>query len=160
MWSGFFQRGGAWVLAQSVLVPAVLGLAILLPGDWGGSWPRVAGGLLGVLGAFFGLAGVAVLGRNRSAFPKPRPGSRLVRHGIYARVRHPLYTSGLMLTFGWALWWQSGLALLAAGGLILFIRAKVRREEEWLREQFPEYPEYARRVPAFLPRIRRCGRTE
>lgn len=151
--SSFFQRGGAWVLAQSVLMPAVMLLAMLLPGDWGGGLTTAAGGALALIGAVIGLVGVAVLGRNRTPFPKPRPGSQFIQHGIYARVRHPLYTSVLLLSLGWALLWRSGLALLAVVVLILFFRAKARREEAWLRAQFPEYADYARRVPAFLPRM-------
>lgn len=150
----FFQRGGGWVLAQFALMLAVGALAVMFPGRGGAVGLVVGGGLL-LLGAGFGLAGAAVLGRNRTPFPCPREGSQLVRWGIYARVRHPLYTSVILLGLGWACVWHSAVGLGAALLLIPFFRAKARREERWLGARFPEYEAYRREVPAFLPRPRR-----
>jgi protein-S-isoprenylcysteine O-methyltransferase Ste14 len=109
--------------------------------------------LFGV-GGYFGIAGVFVLGKNRTPFPQPRAGSELVQHGIYARVRHPLYTSVMLASLGWALIWQSVAAFVAALTLIPFFLAKARREERWLREQFPGYADYERRVPRFVPGLK------
>ncbi|MBK8233228.1 MAG: hypothetical protein IPK72_22280 [Candidatus Eisenbacteria bacterium] len=41
------------------------------------------------------------------------------------------------------------LAYVLAGWL--FIEAKVRREEAWLRERFPDYAAYQRRVRKLIP---------
>jgi protein-S-isoprenylcysteine O-methyltransferase Ste14 len=140
------------VLAQSVLMPAVILLAVFFPGDWGSYAALALGGILVLIGGAVGIAGVMVLGRNRTPFPRPRAGSQFIQHGIYARVRHPLYSSVVLLSLGWALLWQSWPALLTACVLMPFFRAKAKREERWLREQFPGYADYARRVPGFLPR--------
>jgi protein-S-isoprenylcysteine O-methyltransferase Ste14 len=59
----------------------------------------------------------------------------------------------MLASFGWALIWQSGSSLLAALALVPFFHAKARREERWLREMFPGYTDYARRVPRFVPRF-------
>lgn len=37
--------------------------------------------------------------------------------------------------------------------LAVFFDAKARREETWLRQQFPEYANYQLRVRRFLPGI-------
>ena len=146
-------RGLGWVVAQSVLMLASIALAILYPGDWTRlSW-SIAGGVLFLLGAWFGLAGVARLGRNRTAFPKPQPGSVLVQDGIYGRVRHPLYTSVMLVAAGWALIWQSPPALVASLTLIPFFHAKARHEERLLLQAFSAYAAYALRVPRFIPRL-------
>lgn len=150
----FRERGGAWVLVQSILMLSVIGLGVIFHGSWSRLFVVVAGAVLFVTGGVFGIAGVAVLGRNRTPYPQPREGSELVQHGIYARVRHPLYTSVMLASLGWALMWQSAAAFGAALVLIPFFQAKARREERWLREQFPRYVEYERRVPRFIPRIR------
>ena len=68
-------------------------------------------------------------------------------------IRHPLYTSVIAVAVGWALVWQSWPALVVAAALIPFFGAKARREERWLREIFPEYAEYEKRVPRFLSRV-------
>jgi protein-S-isoprenylcysteine O-methyltransferase Ste14 len=154
MASSFTERGGAWVLTQFVLMTAVILLAAVFQGDWSRVWLITVGSGLFVLGGGFGIAGVVVLGRNRTPFPQPREGSELVQHGIYARVRHPLYTSVMLASLGWALIWQSWPALILALALIPFFMAKAWREESWLREKFPDYAEYEKRTPRFLPRLR------
>jgi len=149
------DRGALWVAAQTVLLLAVVVLAVVQAGDWTRTGLIAAGALLFTAGGVFGVAGVVVLGRNRTPFPRPREGSELVQRGIYARVRHPLYTSVMLSSLGWALIWQSTPALGVALVLIPFFWAKARHEEKWLREKFPGYADYARRVPPFLPRLRR-----
>lgn len=152
--SSFLGRGGAWVLIQFVLMTAVILLAVVFPGDWTRCSVVVLGLGLLTVGGWFGIVGVRVLGRNRTSFPQPRDGSELVQHGIYARMRHPLYTSVMLASLGWALIWQSWPAFLLALTLIPFLHGKARQEERWLREKFPGYADYEKRVPRFLPRLR------
>ena len=53
----------------------------------------------------------------------------------------------------WALLWLSWPAFVAALLLLPLLNAKARKEERWLREQFPEYEAYERRMRRFLPWI-------
>lgn len=154
MSAGFVERGGLWVLAQFALMAAVALLGAFFPGSRPHLLLRLLAVALTAAGSVLGLSGVAVLGRNRTPFPKPAPGGQLVRHGIYARVRHPLYSSVICLALAWALWRGSLPALVVALLLAAFLRAKAQREERWLREQFPDYAAYTRRVPRFFPRLR------
>jgi protein-S-isoprenylcysteine O-methyltransferase Ste14 len=149
----FCQRGGIWVLAQGALLLAVALLAMRFRGK--GRHPSLAftGIALLSLGAGAILAGAVALGRNLTPFPKPREKARLVRHGIFTLIRHPLYTGVMLMSLGWALVWQSLAALLMALGLIAFLDAKARREESWLREKFAEYLDYEGRVKRFIPGI-------
>jgi len=149
----FVDRGGVWVVIQALLMIAVVALGVAFHGDWT-SVPVIAtGALLFLTGGYFGIAGAMVLGRNRTPYPLPRDGSELVQNGIYARLRHPLYTSVMLASFGWGLIWQSSASLLAALALVPFFHAKARREERWLCEKFPSYRDYAKRVPRFIPRL-------
>lgn len=153
--SGFISRGGGWVVAQSILMTAVIVLGVIFHGDWARLPVIAAGAGLLVTGGYFGIAGVVVLGRNRTPYPQPREGSELVQHGVYAQVRHPLYVSVMLASLGWSLIWQSGPAFIAALVLIPFFHAKALQEERWLRELFPGYADYEGRVPRFIPRLRR-----
>ena len=153
--SGFLARGGAWVVVQSILMTAAIALGVLFHGDWTRLPVITVGAALFIAGGCLGIAAVVVLGRNRTPFPQPGNGSELVQRGIYAQVRHPLYASVMLVSLGWALIWQSWPAFIAALVLIPFFHAKARREERWLREQFPDYADYERRVPRFIPRFRR-----
>lgn len=139
------------MLAQSVLMPAVVALGVAFPGDWSNRSMTWAGFVAFALGGICGIAGVWVLGGNRTPFPKPRPASLLVQRGIYSLMRHPLYTSVVLASMGWALIWQSLPALIAALASGSFFDAKARREERWLAAQFPEYADYSRRVRRFIP---------
>ena len=102
-------------------------------------------------GAILGVLAVRDLGRNRSSHPKPLPGSGHVQTGTYSLVRHPLYTSLILLTFGWSTAWNSFPGMLAAAALGILLDQKARLEERYLRERFPGYREYAVRVKRFLP---------
>jgi protein-S-isoprenylcysteine O-methyltransferase Ste14 len=146
-------RGTAWVVAQFALMLALFAAGPMWRGQWSGPVSVGLGAVLVLIGAWLGIAGVRVLGANRTPFPEPRPASQLITTGIYAHIRHPLYASVIALGFGWALLWQSGPALVLAALQIAFFRAKARVEERLLCERFTGYADYARRVPRFLPRF-------
>jgi len=76
-----------------------------------------------------------------------------VQTGIYGLVRHPLYSSVILLAVGWSLLWSSGAALAASVALAFLLDAKARVEERWLGEKFSDYAGYARRVRRFFPWI-------
>lgn len=105
------------------------------------------------------LAGFGSLHIREYLTPLPFPvdHSQLVQTGVYAWVRHPLYSSQLFAGLGWAAF---NLSLSHLMGLIvayLFFHYKASKEEGWLLERHPEYAEYARRVGKFLPRRSRRG---
>jgi protein-S-isoprenylcysteine O-methyltransferase Ste14 len=148
---GFLQRGGLWVLGQSALLCAIIAGGILCRNQWHCFPLTLYGAFLLLVSAGCGLAGAVGLGRNLTPFPKPSAGSRLVQTGIYGLMRHPLYTAVFCGSVGWALVWQSWPALFAALALAPLLDAKARREERWLRHQFPEYAGYEQRVRRFVP---------
>lgn len=148
---GFWARGGGWVSIQWVLMIGSLVAAPFLPGDWNGYGSQVGAIVLGLAGSTFGISGAWMLGRNRTIFPEPKPGSRLVSHGIYGFVRHPLYTSVILLLVAWALGWRSFAALFLAAVTAGFLDAKARYEERRLLLRFPGYQDYARRVKRLIP---------
>ena len=78
----------------------------------------------------------------------------LAMSGPYAYTRNPLYLGSLLIGTGFALaarsWWVAG--ILAVMFFAIYIPV-IRDEEKFLREKFPEFEEYARRVPRILPRI-------
>ena len=153
MSSNFLRRGGLWVLGQGLLLCAVVAGGILCHNQWQSLAFTICGAGLLLLAAGCGLAGSISLGRNLTPFPKPSASSTLVRTGIYGLIRHPLYTAVFCGSVGWALVWRSWPALLAALALAPLFDGKALREERWLRQQFPEYADYERRVRRFVPWI-------
>jgi protein-S-isoprenylcysteine O-methyltransferase Ste14 len=153
--TSFTQRGGWWVLAQ---VP-VLMLAVALPW-WTANgpfdareFPRLVGAMLTVLGFLLTLTGLFSLGASLTPFPRPLERGVLRRHGVYAFMRHPVYTGLIFASLGWTLCWASIAGLASAALTLVFFDRKAAREERWLRQHYPDYDDYALRVKKFLPGI-------
>ena len=87
-----------------------------------------------------------------------RKNEALATSGPYAYTRNPLYLGSLLMGIGFAVaarsWWV-GVALIVMFFAIYL--PVIRGEEKFLRERFPEFDEYARRVPRMFPRIIPAG---
>ncbi len=83
-----------------------------------------------------------------------RKNAELTRTGPYAYTRNPLYLGSMSIAFGFAA--ASGkwliLILLAALFLAIYLPT-IFSEEEYLRSRFPDFDDYAARVPRLLPRL-------
>ena len=95
------------------------------------------------------------LGQNWSQSLEIRKGHRLVTHGVYRSVRHPMYASiwiwclaqGLLLEN-----WLAGWYALLAFALMYFVRTP--REEEMMCQTFgQEYRDYMLRTGRLFPRM-------
>lgn len=150
---GFTQRGGLWVVGQMLLMLTVITAGLVSRSDYHSVVLTVLAITLLSGGVACGILGAVNLGTNLTPFPRPVRTGRLVQTGIYRYIRHPLYLSVICSAFGWSAVRASGPALVAAVILALFLDAKARREERWLRQEFPEYQDYARRVARFVPRL-------
>lgn len=146
-------RGGAWVAGQIVLMLGTILGGVLARDQWTCPADWWLAGALTVVGAFFGIGGVVALGSNRTVFPEPRAGATLVRSGIYAHVRHPLYTSVMCLSFAWGFWMQSWVAMVGAICTTAFLYLKSIAEEKRLLRRFPKYEDHRRGTKRFLPGI-------
>ena len=148
-------RPAASGYAVTTLQWAVFGLMLWL--GWiqnrpdGPPWLSTAGGVLMALSMVPVTLGLFHLGRNLSPWPHPRASNRLVTHGIYSHLRHPLYASLLLFAVGWILWRQSWPAFIVGGALFLILRHKAAREEKMLQERHPDYRDYARGTGGFFP---------
>src|SRR3990172_1590967 len=81
----------------------------------------------------------------------------LVRHGLYAYVRHPIYAGGFLLLAGIALLRPTYSFVIACilGEAWLMIQA--RFEEIDLLQRMPDYRKYMEEAPRFVPRFRRTN---
>jgi protein-S-isoprenylcysteine O-methyltransferase Ste14 len=112
------------------------------------------------LGAVITAAGLWVfwrshadLGKNWSVTLELQSDHRLVTHGVYRMVRHPMYSSFLLFGIGQALLlanWLAGPSALIAVALLCVFR--VPREEAMMCEHFgQEYREYMQRSGSVVP---------
>lgn len=78
---------------------------------------------------------------------------KLVTEGVYAKVRHPIYSADIIL--GWAIFffYPDVRLLIGAHWLMFVLLFWMRREEKALIEKFGnEYLQYMRRVPKIFPK--------
>jgi protein-S-isoprenylcysteine O-methyltransferase Ste14 len=106
--------------------------------------------LLGILIMLFAIYG---LRKSISPFPSPRKDAVLIQVGIYKFVRHPIYTSILLCTFGWAIYSNSMFRMIIFVALILLFEIKSNFEETLLTKRFKDYINYKKVTGKYLPKI-------
>jgi protein-S-isoprenylcysteine O-methyltransferase Ste14 len=97
------------------------------------------------------------LGRNFSMSLTIKDEQTLITRGPYRFVRHPMYSSFVLLWFVFFLLsrnWFLGVTGLAAFALVMLVRTP--REERMMLERFgPQYALYMSRTGRYLPTLRR-----
>lgn len=95
------------------------------------------------------------LGKNWSVTLEIKDKHQLVTSGVYARVRHPMYSAFFLWAVAQALLLPNliaGPAGLVGFGILFFFR--VGREEQMMRETFgPDYAAYEKRTRRIIPGI-------
>lgn len=143
-----------WLL---VAIQVALFLAVAFwPSSWGPAVPaaREFGGALLLLGAIGGVASAVFLGRALTPIPQPN-GAGLSARGIYRWIRHPMYTSILVLCVGVAASRGAVVVWALVVTLAVFFEVKTRFEEAFLVEAYDGYASYAATTGKFVPGVGR-----
>ncbi len=148
----FLDAGLMAVMAVLTLVLIATGLLLALGRTaalpWADNWTVVpAGTLLTLAGATGTFYARHYLGRFWTAETTVAADHRIIDHGPYGVVRHPIYTAAIAMYLGgglaFATWWGFAAALVVVVGYVL----KTRLEDGFLADQMaPAYAEYRRRV--------------
>jgi len=114
-------------------------------------WVGVATGILSALGIYWLFSSI---GTGITPTSATRREHKLVTHGVYRYIRHPLYTFGtsMFISFGM----MADNWFIAALGIFTFILMAIRtpKEEANLIEKFgDEYREYMKHTGAFFPKV-------
>ncbi len=120
------------------------------------TWSQWFGAFLLASGILFFWRSHLDLGINWSPSLEIREKHNLVTHGIYKRIRHPMYTSLWIMSLAQPLLlpnWISGF-----GNLVFFIPFyffRVSEEEKMMTETFgKEYEEYVQKTGSIFPKLR------
>jgi len=133
------------VVTQFALIVLIMFTGPLLPTHWSLRGVLVLGGVIG-LWAF-----LAMGLRNLRAFPEIPQHGRLVVHGPYRWVRHPMYTSALMITLAWMVEHPLPFRMGLWVGLVVTLCVKLGYEEQLLLKRFPSYEQYRKGTKRLIP---------
>jgi protein-S-isoprenylcysteine O-methyltransferase Ste14 len=103
------------------------------------------------LGLIIVLWGIIQLRQQLSPLPSPRSSAKLIKSGIYAVIRHPIYSGILFAAFGLAIYEVNPIRLVFALALMIFFTIKAGYEERRLMEVFRDYDDYKLRTGRFFP---------
>ena len=129
-------------VVQMFVICALLWFVFTMPGPW--DFQRTLGtGLVAV-----GLGGIAVsryqLGRSFSIRAEAH---RLVTHGIYSKIRNPIYVFGASLFAGFVLVIHRPILWLGVLAIVVMQALRARREARVLEAAFGDaYRDYRRRT--------------
>jgi protein-S-isoprenylcysteine O-methyltransferase Ste14 len=159
-------RAVGWSRERVLLGVAALGLFVV-PAIWlATDWPRwadyelnyaavIVGTLVYVLSLWLFRRSHKDLGRQWSASLEIRESHRIVRAGVYRRIRHPMYASFWLWALAQAFLLPNAVAALSglvAIGILFFTR--IAHEERMLTEAFGEdYRVYMRETKRIIPGI-------
>ena len=90
---------------------------------------------------------------NFNIQPKLREGSKLITTGIYALVRHPMYTSVIVMMLGFLVSTVSKIEIFLWLMLIIVLLLKAKKEESLWLEHDEAYESYKKSTKLFIPYI-------
>jgi len=130
---------------QFVLIGVIAFTGLLWPPGW------CLRGILAV-GGVVGLWAIQVMGlRQVKVFPEVASRGKLIILGPYRWIRHPMYTSVLLVTLAWTLGNSLTYRIILWVGLLITLLIKLQYEERLLIERFPEYEAYRRQTKRLIP---------
>lgn len=137
---------GEWSrVARRIRVPMGFAFALLYFWLAKPTWPSLA------LGTILIVPGLLI---RALASGNVRKNEALATSGPYAYTRNPLYLGSLLIGIGFAIaarsWWVGAILVVMFFAIYLPV---IRGEEKFLREKFPDFDDYSRRVPRMFPRL-------
>ena len=128
----FVPRGTSWTAPLPVIVLAFVAVAV---------------------GLFTAVAALITLGKSLSANPVPVKHGELKTSGVFALVRHPVYSGIMIGVIGYAVLSRSWFVVAAVVALGVLFAVKARFEDALLVAKYPQYLAYGQRVGRFVPGV-------
>ncbi len=136
------------------LVETLWSLAVGSQSLDGLSRANITGLVMFVAGLTFALVAVGTLGRFYLSTLVIIKDHRLVTHGIYSLVRHPIYFGVITICFGVPMYAASLYGFITMSVLIPLFLVRIRLEEALLMEEFGDaYRTYVKETKKLIPFI-------
>ncbi|CAN5664720.1 hypothetical protein BH11BAC1_BH11BAC1_00120 [soil metagenome] len=117
-------------------------------------WTIIGASLL-IVGTFFRLYAIHVLGKYFSSTVQIKEEHKVISIGPYKYLRHPSYTGAYIAMVGSAVFLHSIIGILIFGiGMLFVYRLRINTEEETLTNQFKqEYLNYSKHTYKMFPLV-------
>jgi protein-S-isoprenylcysteine O-methyltransferase Ste14 len=136
------SRVTPFLVLQFCVALLVLALASFRPGEW--NTLRWVGLIIAILAAVPFFVARYQLGKSFSVTPQAR---ELVTHGIYSKIRNPIYVFSTLFVIGLLLTLQIRRALIFIPVLIAVQLLRAHQEAKVLRDKFGDaYGEYRKKT--------------
>jgi protein-S-isoprenylcysteine O-methyltransferase Ste14 len=133
---------------------SVLDFVIIQHAAYHFDFVNLVGFVLVIAGLGLRLQATRTLGKYFSPTVRVLPEHRLIKHGIYKHVRHPIYLGSLLAFFSIPLIFHSLYGFLVTTLAIPFILYKIRVEEQMFIEKFgDEYRDYIKNSKKLIPYV-------
>jgi len=107
-----------------------------------------------LIGVVIRAVGKRTLGKYYSYGLRTLPDHKLIKHGIYKHIRHPISLAAIIYDAGIPLFFSSLCGFLLMLGLIPLMSYRIKIEEKMLIEKFgDEYREYMKKTKKLIPFI-------
>jgi protein-S-isoprenylcysteine O-methyltransferase Ste14 len=97
------------------------------------------------------LAVIHMKPKNLNILPTLKKRHILITTGIYAHIRHPMYTSVILFCLGLMLSNNHFIAQIVMVILVINLILKSNLEEKLLQKRFSDYKKYRQKTGRFLP---------
>lgn len=85
--------------------------------------------------------------------PVPLDSAELRTGGIYSYIRHPMYTSVILVFIGFSLFMNAYIMFFSNIVVVIFLIIKINFEESRLLEKFQDYDAYRKKTKRLIPFI-------
>lgn len=127
---------------QIVAIAAILWIVFSIPGAW--DLQRIIGLALMLVGIGGAVTARLQLGKSFAITAKAH---QLVTHGIYSKIRNPIYVSGVVLLVGFVLVLHRPMLWLVVVAVVIMQTVRAHREAKVLEAAFGDaYREYRRKT--------------
>jgi protein-S-isoprenylcysteine O-methyltransferase Ste14 len=148
-------KGWIYAVIQFLLIAAMLYACLaeanfILPAVY---LQNGIGILIALLGLIMFILSFISFGQVVTPNPVPLEKYTLKTSGMYKHIRHPIYSSVLIMWLGVVIYFSSVSALLLWFIGVVFITFKIRFEESLLRQKFSDYNSYSEKTKKLIPFI-------
>lgn len=160
-WGFFMFWFGVWLSPQTpFIIPILVNFVLVIP------FINLSIPLMHLLisipfiivGAWFGIGSVK---ETTLKVAETHRAERVVSSGLYSIIRHPQYFGGVLAHIGITILLSAFLSLITTPIVILLnVLISWKEEKELVKEFGKEYEDYKKKVPMFIPKLKKSLKTD